>query len=302
MVFYLQINYKKTKKDDLNMFTHDKFLEGQSVDIKDVLVQTTPVVTPFSTFVLDKSVNATAPQVSWIEESINEESAVTQSEGGDAPSYKEDSSEMLDNYLEIFAATSTVSNTAQASGAIGVNDLLVKDIANKTKAIKMRIEDKLINGTKGFSNGVYTTAGILEQIHDDHKITGATFDKVAFEEVLATQYHAGTNDNMTVFLPASMKMKINQFEDVVFMARDKELGFDSEVYSSVYGQVRFVLSEKVGQNKLFVVNGDYLELPTLINFNATKQPVSGSKQSAYLETQLGLKLLNRKAAASFEIA
>lgn len=85
------------------------------------------------------------------------------------------------------------------------------------------------------------------------------------------------------------------------MARDKELGFDSELYSSVYGQVRFVLSEKVGANKLFVVNGDYLETPTLIPFSGTKQPVSGSKQSIYLETQMGIKLLNQKAAASFEI-
>lgn len=283
------------------MFTQDKFLEGQSVDIKDVLIQTTPIVTPFSTFLLGKGVSASAPKVSWIEESINLDSAVTMAEGANAPDYVADSSEMLDNYLEIFGATATVSNTAQASNAIGINDLLAKEVANKTKAIKMRIEDRLINGTKGFTAGKYTTGGILEQIHADNKITGATFDKVAFEEVLASQYHAGTNDNMIVFLPASMKMKINEFEDVVFMARDKTLGFDSEVYSSVYGQVRFVLSEKVGQDKLFVVNGDYLELPTLINFNATKEPVSGSKQSIYLETQLGLKLLNRKAAASFTI-
>lgn len=283
------------------MFKHNDFLEGQSVDINDVLIQTTPIVTPFTTYLLSKGVNATAPSVSWIEESINLDSAVTQTEGGDAPAYVKDNAKMLSNYLEIFASTATVSNTAKASDAIGVNNLLAKEVANKSKAIKMRIENTLINGTKGFSGGKYQTAGILEQIHDDHKLTGKTFTKKVFEDLLATQYHAGTNDNMLVFLPASMKMKINEFEDVVFMARDKELGFDSEVYSSVYGQVRFVLSERVGKDKLFVVNGDYLELPTLINFNATKEPVSGSKESVYMETQLGLKLLNQKAAASFEI-
>lgn len=283
------------------MFKHNDFLEGQSVDIKDVLIQTTPIVTPFSTFLLGKGVNATAPQVSWIEESINLDSAVTQTEGGDAPDYVKDNAKMLDNYLEIFAATATVSNTAQASGAIGVNDLLAKEVANKSKAIKMRIEDRLINGTKGFAGGKYQTAGILEQIHADNKLTGTSLTKAKFNELLATQYNAGTNDNMIVFLPASMKMKINEFEDVVFMARDRELGFDAELYSSVYGQVRFVLSERVGKDKLFVVNGDYLELPTLINYHATKEPTSGSKESIYMETQLGLKLLNQKAAASLEI-
>lgn len=283
------------------MFKHSDFLEGQSVDIREVLVQTTPIVTPFSTFLLGKGVGATAPSVSWIEESINLDSATTNTEGGDAPGYKKDEAKMLDNYLEIFSATALISNTAKASSAIGIGDLLAKDVANKSKAIKMRIEDKLINGTKGFENGKYETGGILEQIHADNKLTGAEFTQSEFENLLKTQYEAGTNDNMIVFLPASMKMKVNKFEDVVFMARDKALGFDAEIYSSVYGQVRFVLSEAVGRDKLFVVNGDYLELPTLINFNATKEPVSGSKESVYLETQLGLKLLNRKAAASFEI-
>ena len=283
------------------MFTHNQFLEGQSVDLKDVLIQTTPVVTPFTTFLLSKTTRATAPQVSWITEEINLDSAVTQSEGGDAPAYVDDSSAINDNYLEIFGATATVSNTAQASDATGINDLLAKQVANKTKAIKNRIEDKMINGAKGFSNGTYTTNGILEQIHPDHKVTGSTFDKKAFEETLSALYHAGVNDSMTVFLPASMKIMVNEFEDVVYMARDNALGFDSELFASVYGQVRFVLSEKVGANKLFVVNGDYLEMPTLIPFTGTPQPVSGSKRSVYLETQVGLKLLNPKAAASFEI-
>lgn len=284
------------------MFTHDQFLDGQSVDLKDVLIQTTPMITPFTTYLLGKEVKATSPKVSWIEESINEASAVTQAEGGDAPAYAKDTQQMLDNYLEIVSATATVSNTAQASNAIGINDLLAKEVANKTKAIKLYTENILINGTKGYSGTTkkYTTGGILSQIHADNKVTGATFDKKAFEDTLSALYHAGVNYNMTVFLPASMKVLVNQFDNVDFLARDKELGFDTELYTSVYGQVRFVLDEKL-QNKLFVVNGDYLELPTLIPLTGTPQPVSGSKKSIYLETQLGLKLLNRKAAASFEI-
>ncbi|MGM7635497.1 SU10 major capsid protein [Bacillus sp. Hm123] len=286
------------------MFTHDKFLEGQSVDLKDVLIQTTPIVTPFSTFMLGKTVKATAPQVSWIEESINLLSAKKQSEGGNAPDYVADSAEMLNNYLEIVAATATVSNTAQASNAVGVSDLMAKEVANKTKAIKMYIEDMLINGAKGFDSAskTYSTGGILEQIHADNQLTDTALTPAKFNEMLEKMYSAGVNDNMTVFLPASLKQVVNTFDDVTFMARDKELGFDADLYTSVYGQVRFVLCEKLGANKLFVVNGDYLELPVLIPFNGKQEPVSGSKQSIYLETQLGLKLLNRKAAASFEIA
>lgn len=285
------------------MFTHDKFLEGQSVDLKDVLIQTTPIVTPFSTYMLGKTVKATAPQVSWIEEEINLLSAKKQSEGGNAPAYESDSAEMLSNYLELVGATALVSNTAQASSAVGVSDLMAKEVANKTKAIKMYIEDMLINGKKGFDSATktYSTGGILEQIHDTHKFTGKSLTVKDFEKLLEALYNSGVNDNMTVFLPASLKQVVNTFDSVVFMARDKELGFDSEIYTSVFGQVRFILTERLGANKLFVVNGDYLELPVLIPFNGKQEPVSGSKQSIYLETQLGLKLLNRKAGASFEI-
>lgn len=284
------------------MFTHDKFLENQSVDLNDVLIQTTPVITPFTTFLLNKQVKATAPHVSWITESINETSAVTMPEGGDAPDFVEDEMEMLDNYLEIFGATASVSNTAQASSAVGINDLLAREIANKTKAIKMRMEDKLINGSKGYdpATKTYTTAGILEQIHEDNKVTADKFNPDVFEDVLGKLYEAGTNYNMTCFLPANLKRLINGFDPVHFMARDKFLGFDVETYVTVFGEVNFVLTERL-KDKLFIVNKDYVELAVLIPFHATPQPVSGSKRSVYLETQVGVKLLNPKAAVSFEI-
>ena len=84
------------------------------------------------------------------------------------------------------------------------------------------------------------------------------------------------------------------------MARDMFQGFDTEIYVTTYGRIRFVLSEKL-DNKLFIVNPNYLELAELIPFHAVPQAVSGSKQSIFLETQFGLKLLNSRAGASFAI-
>lgn len=285
------------------MFTHDKFAEGQSVDLSDILVETVPVVTPFSTFLLGKTTPATAPEVSWIEETLNKNSAVTLAEGADAPAATEDTSAIRSNYLELIADTATVSNTAQASNARGINDLLAHQVANRAKAIKFRLEDKLINGVKGFSGGVYQTDGIFSQIDAGNKVTiaGGTLTEDAFNEALQKMYEAGVNYNMTVFLPANLKKVVNTFDDVTFIARDRELGFDAEIYTSVFGQVRFVLCEGTGASKLFVVNGDYLELPQLIPFHGVMQPVSGSKQSIFLEQQAGLKLLNAKAAASVEV-
>ena len=193
-----------------------------------------------------------------------------------------------------------VSNTAQYSTATGIADLLNREVVKKMKSIKMRMEDKFINGTKSFANQTYTTAGILEQIDADNKVTSTSLTKAKFHDTAGKLYDAGVSDEMICFLPANMKAKINEFEDLTYMARDSFLGFDADVYATEFGDIRFVLCRNL-VDKLFIVNPEYLELGVLIPFHATPENPSGSKQSIYLETQAGIKLLNPKAGASFEI-
>lgn len=285
------------------MFMLENYLPEQVSDINKFLINTTPVQTPFSTFVMTKEQKANDAKFSWIEETINETSAVTQSEGGNAPAHVNDGSALLDNYAEIFAGTALVSNTAQAVSAIGVNDLLAKDVFKKTQSIKLRMEDKFINGTKSYdpATKTYHTGGILEQINTANRVTNATLNENSFLDTLEKLYTAKTNSNMVCFLPARMKMTINGFSDVKYLARDKVLGFDAETYTSVFGNVTFVLAEKLNNN-LFILNSDYIEAKTLIPFHIDDEPVSGSKKSKYLEIQTGIALLNSKAAASFAIA
>lgn len=275
---------------------------NEVVDLKDILVEVNKKQNPFTTFLLSRTVKATAPVYSWIQEEIND-SAVTLAEGGDAPNYTKDARYPKQNYLEIFANIATVSNTAQASSIVGITDLLAKEIDSKTKTIKRRIEKKLIHGVGSFetSTGTYNTAGILEQIDASHKLTGATFTDVEFEQAVEKLYDAGVSDNMVAFLPASMKKNLVDSANVVHLAREKFMGFDADVYSTVFGQITFILAEELGKGKMFIVNPDYLEMPVLIEMHGQVEPVSGSKQSVYLETQLGLALLNEKAAVSFTV-
>ncbi|WP_435921285.1 SU10 major capsid protein [Paenibacillus sp. DYY-L-2] len=286
----------------MSTFTTANFVPGQNVDLKDVLIQTTPVKTPFTTLLLNKTTKATSPTMNWIEEAINEAAAVTLGESADAPARVDDTLAPMSNYCELVGATASVSNTAQHSEAVGINDLLAKDVANKTKALKLAMEDRLINGVKDFeaATKTYKTAGILEQINSLNRVENATFTETKFLETIETMYNAGSGDNMLCYLPAQMKLKLNDFKNFQYFAKDNLAGVDVEEYVSPFGRVRFVLTEKIA-NKLFVVNPEYLELGILIPFHGQVEPVSGSKQSVYLETQFGLKLLNSKAAASFEI-
>ncbi|MGE7217147.1 SU10 major capsid protein [Priestia koreensis] len=283
------------------MFTSKDFAVGQNYDLKDVLVEVNKKQNPFVTFMMSKAKKATAPQVHWITEELGD-SAVTLAEGGDAPAFKKDTLAPRDNYLELFANTASVTNTAQYSSATGVSDLLAHEVDKKSKAIKRRIENKFLHGVKGYdaATQTYTTDGILNQIHADHRVVSALTGE-SFEEMIGKLYDAGVSDNLLCFLPARMKKALNETGAVQFFARDKFLGFDIEEYITVFGTVRFALCEELGNNKMFVVNPDYLEMPILIPYHAQVEAVSGSKQSVFLETQAGINLLNDKAAASFQI-
>ncbi|MDJ0331727.1 DUF5309 family protein [Planococcus sp. S3-L1] len=277
-------------------------VEDKIIDLKDVLVEVNKKQNPFTTFLLSKTVKASAPVYNWIQEELTD-SAVTLAEGGDAPGYQKDLRNLKQNYLEIFANTATVSNTAQYSSHHAISDLLAKEVDSKTKAIKRRVENKFIHGIGSYDavTGTYHTSGILEQIDADNKLTGATFTDVEFESAVEKLYDAGVSDNMVAFLPASMKQKLVNSATVVHLAREKFMGFDADVYSTVFGTITFVLTEELGKGKMFIANPDYIEMPVLIPLHGQVEPVSGSKQSVYLETQAGIALLNEKAAVSFEI-
>lgn len=277
-------------------------VNDEIIDLKDVLVEVNKKSNPFTTFLLSKTVKASAPVYQWIQEEITN-SAVTLAEGGDAPAYAKDARYSKQVYLEIFANTATVSNTAQASSHHGIGDLLAKEVDSKTKSIKRRIENKLIHGEGGYDSvtGTYKASGILEQIDADHKLTGAVFNDVEFEKAVEKLYDAGVSENMVAFLPARMKKALTDSQEVVFLAREKFMGFDAEVYSTVFGTVTFILTEELGQGKMFIANPEYIEMPTLIPINAKPESASGSKQSVFIETQVGIALLNEKAAVSFEI-
>lgn len=286
----------------MSIFSTDKFVEGQSYDLRKYLVDVTPQKTPFTNLLLTKTVRADNPVVNWITVAINEDAAVTLAEGADAPTPADDTATPLSNYCELQGVTATVSNSAQYSSATGITDLLMTEVDRKTRSLKLKIENTLINGTKSYNSSTktYTTDGILAQIHSGNKVTDAAFTETKFLDTIETIYNAGAGEDMVCFLPARMKLTLNGFHEFQWFAKDRMAGVDVDVYTSPFGNVNFALTEKI-TNKLFVVNPSYLELAELIPFHGIVQPVSGSKQSIYLETQYCLKLLNPKAAASFEI-
>ncbi|WP_413381231.1 DUF5309 family protein [Alkalihalobacillus sp. 1P02AB] len=279
------------------MFNTTNFVEGQSVDLKNEIILANPVALPFSTFALNKTVKADSATVKWIQEEIAD-SAVTMAEGGDAPAYKKDNAGLLENYLEIIGNTVTVSNTAQASSAVGINDLFLREIDKKIVATKRKTENVLLYGEKGFVNSTYKTDGIFNLVNEEHRVVG-DITLASFNETISRLYDAGVGHEMLAFMNAHTKQILNGYaDDVVYLGKDKQYGFDIASYSTAFGMVSFVDVPMMKKGDLVVLNPNYIETPELMKLNVKPEPSSGSKKSAYMEQQLGLKLLNSKAAAT----
>lgn len=285
------------------MFKTSDLLEQQSIDLKDVIIEANPQQTPFSTFAMSKAVKAGNPIVNWIEETI-EDSATTIAEGGDAPAFVKDTSEPMSNYLELFASTATVSHTAQASEIAGINDLLLREVEKKTKSMKRYIEQKLLYGEKAFANDKYETSGIFEQINasNRHKVPSlSAIGESSFQDLLSSVYDAGVGYNLIAFMNAHTKNQLNKLASVTYIGTDKQLGFNADRFTTAYGEAYFVDVPNMKAGDIVVVNTDFIETPTLIPFQAIPQAQSGSKTSVFLQTQLGIKLLNSRAAASLRV-
>ena len=79
-------------------------------------------------------------------------------------------------------------------------DLISKDMAMKTEAIKRRIEQKFLYGVKAFAAGKYETNGIFNLVNAINNIDGvtdsATLTPDTFESLISKVYDSGVSYNL----------------------------------------------------------------------------------------------------------
>lgn len=187
------------------MYTSNNFAQYQSLDLSKEIALINPQRTPFLSFLMQmgKSEKAVSNIINWYEETLNTNSITTSKEGADAPADVQDTTALLTNLTELLTGTAKVSNTAQASNIVGIDDLMAGEVNKKLTLLKYAMEDRLIKGTKAIAT---TTAGqkmngILNMIHADNVINGGSvLTESMWLALLKKMYDAGTNDNMICFL------------------------------------------------------------------------------------------------------
>lgn len=284
------------------MYTSNNFAQYQSLDLSKEIAIINPQRTPFSSYLLQngKNTKATSNVINWYEETLNTTAIKTIKEGGDAPTEVEDTTGLLSNYTELVTGTAKVSNTAQASEAVGIDDLMAREVNKKLTLLKYAVEDRIMKGTKAAKTDTtgQTMNGLLNLVHADNVVSGTALTAPVFTSILKKMYDSGTSDNMICFIDDTSKQTINAFADVKYMAKDNFLGFTCDRYHTDYGDVTFVLAPSLSTAKSFVVvNPDYLELKELQPTQAIDLAITGDSMSKMVKWEGCIKLGNSKAAA-----
>ncbi|MEU2589658.1 DUF5309 family protein [Alkalihalobacillus sp. NPDC078783] len=285
----------------MSFLSTQDYTTHQNIDMHQQIIDLNPERTKFLNFLLTKQEKATSPKVYWIEEELSD-AAETIAEGGDAPDFVKDSPKEIDNHLEIFSATASVSTTRQESVGVGIQDEMAREVAKKASSIKRLAEKKLLYGNKRFAQGKRETNGIFNQVDPTHQFTGQLTAET-FDQTLLALYEAGVNYNMQVFCSAHVKNIIDKFDEskVRHLTADKMYGYTIDRYSTAYGDVTFVDVPGMNRDDLLVLNDEFVTLPVLYGLKGSYLGKKGSLDSFFMETQMGVKLLNRKAAATFKI-
>ena len=291
------------------MYTSNNFAQFQSLDLSQEIALINPKRTPFLSYLLQngKTVKAISNIISWYEETLNTDAITTSKEGADAPTDTQDTTALLTNLTELLTGTAKVSNTAQASTIVGVNDLMARETTKKLTLLKYALEDRIMLGAKAIATGStgQKMNGLLNLIHADNIVTstGSKLVKADFEAIIKKLYDAGTNDNMICFVSDTEKLAINEFYGVQYFAKDSFLGFTCDRYHTEYGDVTFVLTPSLsGAKSVVVVNPDYLELEELQKACAIDLAITGDSISKMVKVEACLKLANSKAGAKVVLA
>lgn len=285
------------------MYTMNNNAQYQSLDLSKEIALINPQRTPFLSFLLQngKTDQATSNIVNWYEETLNTNAIKTSKEGADAPADVQDNTGLMTNYTELLTGTAKVSNTAQSSSIVGVDDLMAREVSKKLTLLKYATEDRLMTGTKAVATDTVGQKmnGLLNMIHADNVVSGTgALTKILFESMLKKMYDSQTNDNMICFVDDVNKTIINSFYSVQFMAKDTFLGFTCDRYHTDYGDVTFVLCPSLsGAKSIVTVNPDYLELKELQKAQAIDLAVTGDSISKMVKWEGCLKLGNSKGAS-----
>lgn len=286
-------------------------LNGETLDLKDVIELVSPTDTPLLTMLMAKGVTkATSINPTWREESLNATGDNAQLEGGDAVDATNGTRTVTGNNCQILKKTAGISGSLEASDVKGVASELNRSIEMRSKEIKMDCETYILAGTKadevaGVSgrqmNGLLNMVDNVVDVSDVGGTGVGTLTEADFESALQMMWDKGVaGENTITFVPATIKKllktiyktgKTSNYEDGGSMV----MGIKVDTIVTDFGTCNLVMNRHMPAETILGVNLDYCELTELRAPFASDIPNGADKKEVQIIWEPSVKLTNKYA-------
>lgn len=268
-----------------------------------------PLDTPLATLLManGRVKDATGKVYTWREKTLDNQAVITVAEGADASNFVNGIRAEMNNALEIFMKSVSVSGTAQATGIVG--DLFSSEVNDRLAELKVNVEKRLISGTKddGSVSGVRKMDGLLSFVHTDNVVNGATLNVVTEKEVksLARQlWEQGvTSGQIYAIVNADIKEQIDDLykDKYNYAAKTNEFGLVVNTIDTNYGTLNFILDRHMPVDKIVAFDLAqlaiaYLRAPFFEVLGKTGDNVKGQ-----VIAEATLEVLSKKAVAQYNL-
>lgn len=290
------------------MLDTNKLTSQENIHLTDEIKVVAPKATPFMTLLMSKGrFDSTSAKVhTWREKSLDF-ADVTVAEGVEATNFANGVRAELSNVLEIFLKATSVSGTAQASGATG--DLFAQEINDRLAEVKVAIEKRLINGVKDDASvsGVRKMDGLLKFIDAGNKFQTAGVKAITEKDVrgLARKLFDAGNENAEIYVLVSPDTK--EMIDELYKGqygythKTDDFGLVVSVINTNYGELNFVVDRYMANDKLVAFDIEAVSIAFLRQPAFEQLAKTGDNIKGQVVAEATLEVASRKAVAELTI-
>lgn len=275
----------------------------ENIHLSEEMAVVAPSNTPLMTLLMGKGrVKQTTGKIHTWREKTLDFSDITVPEGSEATNFVNGVRAELNNILEIFLKSTSVSGTAQATGKTG--DLFAQEINDRLAELKIAIEKRLITGVKddGSVSGVRKMAGLL-QFADGNNTYASKTSELSEKDVrgLARMIFDAGNENAEIYVlisPDNKEVIDEMYKDHYGYSHNTDnFGIIVSSMNTNYGQLNFVIDRFMPNDKIVAFDINAVSLVFLREPHFEQLGKTGDYIAGQVVAEATLEVLSRRSIA-----
>lgn len=290
-------------------------LNGEVLDLSDVIALVSPTDTPIITILMSqgKVVPATDVNVSWREESLDETRVNPALEGADSPDSVVTGRTSVTNLCQILSKTTSVTGTVESLSVKGIGKELNKQILHRLTEIKRDGEYYALQGSKASESGstgrqmngfLNLVGNTIDLRSGDGEFTDGNLSEDAITAAFKAMWDRGQSgsSNVVAICNASVKGYINKiFKNsstlVANAGVDNILGTTVSKLVTDYGEANIVLDRHMPLDQLLILDLDKCEIAELRPAQSEALGKTGDNTKVLVVHEFTVKLYNKYAGS-----